>query len=275
MDGRAFEGELPLNPSVPNVAPTAGHAVRMSRRRWPAYAGWAAAAAACVFLWLKIAWEEPSSGEEPSIGVLTQAVNPQWHEARDELASGAQLTAGTFRASRGFFQIELRSGVSVAAEAPLDLELVGGMKIICREGALRIRVPERARGFKVVTMDRIVVDYGTEFGVSVRSGHAAVEVFEGEVGVGKIHGEIEKMVRTGDHVGWRHGGSLVNRPEGGAFPEFPHPGAPGPGGQPQAGALARPTMPPPRISIQRMDAARAPRVTHAAYALTHVGGGTV
>jgi hypothetical protein len=76
------------------------------------------------------------------------------------------------------------SGVTVSAEAPVELDLSALDAVICRRGKLRVRVPPGAEGFTVNSPDCTVVDRGTEFAVNVSPGLPTdVMVFDGRADV--------------------------------------------------------------------------------------------
>lgn len=95
---------------------------------------------------------------------------------------GEELYAGRFRAKDGLFVIDLRSGVSLLAKAPLDLELVDPLNAICHEGDLRVQVPPRAGDFKLATPDRETVGEGPLFGVSVREAATTLKLASRDTG---------------------------------------------------------------------------------------------
>ena len=78
-------------------------------------------------------------------------------------------------------------GVRVRLQAPLNFSLVDGDTLSCRQGAMRVRVPDGVEGFRVEVPFGAVTDQGTEFAVAVDSDEdTRVAVFEGKVEIG-IH----------------------------------------------------------------------------------------
>ncbi len=97
------------------------------------------------------------------------------------LILGAPLTEGRFELRSGLVQLEFLSGANVVVEGPAVLDLNSPRLVVCRQGKLRARVPQQAKGFSVDTPNFRAVDLGTEFGVSVTTNETEIHVFEGEV----------------------------------------------------------------------------------------------
>ncbi len=110
------------------------------------------------------------------VGVLAKAIDsgPDWQ-------SGATLYQGEFRAEEGLFELNLNNGVVILARGPVHLDLRDPMEIFCYRGSLRFRVPAQAKGFRILTSEREIIDHGTEFGVQVDETSSQVKVFEGEI----------------------------------------------------------------------------------------------
>ncbi len=165
--------------------------------------GWLAAgiaAALAIILFVSQAGDRPTGDVDPRTGsvpgrgsdgseepldngvaVLTRAVGMQGADPT-RWQPGATLPRGTLAWESGILQLEFYGGVTVIAEGPASIELVDESLIICRNGKLRVRVPEVARGFAVRAPAVEVVDRGTEFGVEVtQRGATSVHVFDGTV----------------------------------------------------------------------------------------------
>ncbi|MBN8459861.1 MAG: FecR domain-containing protein [Verrucomicrobia bacterium] len=162
------------------------------RFRW-----WPYAAAALVLLGatLKFAgpWQRQSlatGGDAPQVpetqplAVLVGAVDVSWQEGGNSPGVGDTLTKGKLGCDSGRFTFSMLNGVTVSAEAPVELDLVALDSVVCRRGKLRVRVPKGAEGFSVNSPECTVVDRGTEFAVNVSPGEPTdVMVFDGQADV--------------------------------------------------------------------------------------------
>src|SRR5262249_39907587 len=146
------------------------------------------ATAAAVLVWLGFASGRPSpvrptpgksAGE--NIAWLVNAQDCQWDGAGQ--GPGRDMRAGKeLNLAGGLAEIEFDCGARVILQGPAGLRLLSGRSAQLLRGKLTARVPARARGFAVLTPHNRVVDLGTEFGLSVDDGGAAVvRVFTGEV----------------------------------------------------------------------------------------------
>ena len=130
------------------------------------------------------------------IALLTQAVGVEWDTPRN-LQTGAGLSAGWLRFTKGTIQVELISGASVVIEGPAAFELISPMKTFCEYGTVRAFVPEQAHGFTIETSRLNVVDLGTEFTLSLKpSGDGHVQVIDGMV---ELHSPDEQATPANIH----------------------------------------------------------------------------
>jgi len=102
-------------------------------------------------------------------------------------------------------EITFLTGVRVALEGPLEMELVSRERMKLLYGKIGVEVPKGAEGFTVETPDGEVIDYGTRFGLSVgREGDLRAEVFEGRIDVvigKKVHRmEGQKSLEVSGHT---------------------------------------------------------------------------
>ena len=76
------------------------------------------------------------------------------------------------------------SGAEVTLEAPASIRLINSMKCELNNGTAVTYVPESALGFRIITPEADIVDYGTRFSVTVfeETGETHTRVSEGKVG---------------------------------------------------------------------------------------------
>lgn len=162
------------------------------RFRW-----WPYAAAALVLLGatLKFAgsWQRqplatgndaPPVADNQPLAVLVGSVDARWQEGGRSPCVGDTLMKEKLGCDSGRFTFAMLNGVTVSAEAPVELELLALDAVVCRRGKLRVRVPKGAEGFSVNSPECTVVDRGTEFAVNVSPGEPTdVMVFDGQADV--------------------------------------------------------------------------------------------
>jgi ferric-dicitrate binding protein FerR (iron transport regulator) len=162
--------------------PTADNRPR-SRRRARFYLG-VSAVAACVVFAISTTWwlamhAENREARAPVVAWLVNAQNCEWSDA-DPL--GNMRAGNTLQLERGLAEIRFDCGARVVLEGPAKLELLSGSSARLMHGKLTARVPEPAAGFAILSPQGKVIDFGTEFGVSVAdTGATDVYVFEGKV----------------------------------------------------------------------------------------------
>ncbi len=158
---------------------------------------WAVTATALLFFGLagRLAYLEFSEGEpagiaetqreETSSGIalVTRLIDVEFEDSTNTFETGDALSPGRIALRSGFAQIEFFCGATLIVEGPADIDLISFNLARVRSGRLRARVPPAARGFSIEVDDMKVVDLGTEFGLSVSSEGADIQVFDGEVEV--------------------------------------------------------------------------------------------
>ena len=128
-------------------------------------------------------YNRDSSGEATSAGIalVTRVVDVTWSDGQEPLDVGDALVPGRLALESGYMQVEFFCGATVILEGPAELDLQSPMLARVHRGRLRAQVPPAARGFSIDVADMKVVDLGTEFGLSVTSEGADIQVFDGEV----------------------------------------------------------------------------------------------
>lgn len=115
------------------------------------------------------------------VALLTRLVDIEWADDQVPLEVGDAINVGALKIQAGYAQIEFFCGATVILEGPAELDLKSTTLARVDHGRLRAQVPPAARGFSLEVDDLKVVDLGTEFGLSVSSEGANVQVFDGEV----------------------------------------------------------------------------------------------
>ncbi len=131
-----------------------------------------------------------------SVARVTATRNCSWAEASD-VGYGSRLRPGQkLNLSTGLIEITFDDGAVVVLEGPASFDVETGGRAQLHDGRLAAVVPERGRGFEVVTSRLNVVDLGTEFGMMADSaGATEVHVFKGLVKA-QLLDEAGNKVRT-------------------------------------------------------------------------------
>jgi len=164
---------------------------------------------------------EPLTGEAFAEGfaVVGNLFDAQWPAAAQSFLQGDTLGAETFRLESGTAVIQFFSGATMTLEGPAEISLKSAWEAQCVEGAVRMRVPPAARGFKLNGPETQIVDLGTEFGMVVKGGEAQVEVFDGEIAL-QHRNEGEQILRKGGALDLPANGNTRVKPAGeGKYPD--------------------------------------------------------
>ncbi|HEX6963038.1 MAG TPA: LamG-like jellyroll fold domain-containing protein, partial [Lacipirellula sp.] len=166
---------------------------------------WAiAASVAVVAAWLFFGGDRPGDPpqatqvevrhdpEKRVVAFLGRTADCVWEGA--PLGEGTQLTVGSrLQLASGVAEVIFNNGARLKALGPCDVYMDDAQACSVRLGSASVYVPQSAFGFKVVMPSGIVVDLGTEFGVTVDdAGSSEVHVFKGEVA-------FQPITERGDH----------------------------------------------------------------------------
>lgn len=173
------------------------------------YARWLAIAAAFIGVAMVSSWltsaadrrgsvriAEAPSANEPPVARVTSTRNCAW-EGDTDVGYGSKLRPGQqLNLTTGLVEITFDDGAVVVLEGPSVFNVESRGRGQLHDGRLAATVPERARGFEIVTSRLNVVDLGTEFGVMAESaGATEVHVFNGLVKA-QLLDEAGHQVRT-------------------------------------------------------------------------------
>jgi len=137
-----------------------------------------AAAALCIIAMILF------TPQSSPVAVLTDVIDAEWADTDRIPSPGQSLRPGALTLSAGFAELALNDGAVVVVEAPAVFNLRDSNRIFLQSGKLSAAVPKEAAGFTVQTANADIVDYGTEFGVTIENnGSVATHVFAGKVKV--------------------------------------------------------------------------------------------
>lgn len=138
------------------------------------------------------------------VATLSRAIDAQWGGGA-ALGEGADLISGqSIQLRGGLAEIAFDSGVRAILDGPARLDLESTRRLFLHHGKLAARVAPQAAGFTVATPSAVVVDAGTEFGVSAEvNGPTEVQVFAGAVEValpGEAVARPTRALRAGQGI---------------------------------------------------------------------------
>jgi FecR protein len=155
-------------------------AMRPRRSGWRFWRSFAAAAAAVIVtavLWMSA----QAPGNTPTIATVLLAEDCTWQEGTG-VAEGERLAPCTLSLLSGLAIVRFDGGAEVVLRGETEVELLSAAEARLVHGAVTVRAPEEAAGFKLRTPASELTDLGTEFAVKVeRSGATELHVLEGEV----------------------------------------------------------------------------------------------
>jgi ferric-dicitrate binding protein FerR (iron transport regulator) len=167
--------EAPLQTVLRPVTPAP---LRPTRWRFPAQL-WNVAAA--LLLLIGGAWWLATSGSD-DVALLQDVQNARWKSSSLPTEPGSALPVGRLHLAEGLARLRFANGAEVTLEGPAEIELLSGQLCRLHSGSLVAHVPERAKGFTVLTKEATLIDHGTDFGISADAdGRARVHVMNGEV----------------------------------------------------------------------------------------------
>ncbi|HRS72842.1 MAG TPA: FecR domain-containing protein, partial [Anaerohalosphaeraceae bacterium] len=138
-------------------------------------------AAALLFFIFYAALTAPRQ-QQPPLGLITQVQEAAAAEHKKPLRTGAAVYPETLTLQKGSMKVELDSGVELVIASPSQIVFETKNSVLLNIGSLVAAIPPQAVSFTVRTPLCSVVDYGTEFGISVdAAGQTQVEVFKGKV----------------------------------------------------------------------------------------------
>ena len=146
-----------------------------------------ALAASVVFLLSIFFW--PKQKENSTFALIKDSHSATWEGSDLTTTVGSRLGGGTLRLAEGLAILKFDSGAEVTLEAPVSLKLIDSMKCELTNGTAVTYVPDSALGFRIITPEADIVDYGTRFSVTVfeETGETHTRVMEGKVKVEYNH----------------------------------------------------------------------------------------
>jgi len=161
---------------------------QVARRWWIGSVVAAALVLGAVAIW---AWYAASVSAPPDPSVaesrlyvarVTFSEGAKWGAETTVLRENEWLTSGTIGLQAGRLELTFDAGAVMLVSGPAELAIRSAKDVYLARGAVRVRVPEPARGFLLRTPGGVVEDLGTEFAVDVADAQGTeVHVIQGAV----------------------------------------------------------------------------------------------
>ena len=161
-----------------------------TKARWKRTVIWgsgaAAAAAVAMFALFSHSRTEPVVSpvvieQQEPIALLAVSSEAHWNKESGGRLVGDALEPGKLNLESGTVRVDFYSGARVWLRGPAEVQLVSTGELQLVKGTLMAEVPPAAEGFRVISGDTEVTDYGTEFGMTISAHEREVHVFRGSV----------------------------------------------------------------------------------------------
>jgi len=141
------------------------------------------AAAVLVFCGITVGFVKlMQATRDTGLARIVNGLSMRWSDEGAGLQSGTRLEKGPRYLMEGTVEIKMASGARIVIQGPSRFSIETRNEIYLTTGAVAAQVPNKARGFSVLTKHASVVDYGTDFGVIAKSDDTIeVHVFAGQV----------------------------------------------------------------------------------------------
>lgn len=181
-------------PRLPNDEPSVALPIPRQRRSLIRRYAWVAALAAAVLFavggWtVRGQWQRTRASvadlenRDANVAKITGSLNCRWANQPDGrvLGYGSSLYAGDqLNLAEGVAELTFDGGARVILQAPAIFDVESYSDSVLHQGRLTVCCPTGAQGFRVTAGSLVVVDRGTEFGISAdENGDAEVHVFRG------------------------------------------------------------------------------------------------
>ena len=117
------------------------------------------------------------------VATVIRQVGAEWGKASGHVTDGSTLYTGPVTLNKGLVEITLNNGAEIILEGPCEFILESDFQVYLNAGSLVANIENTLDKRLIVRTDNAtVVDYGTEFGVSVDPmGNTTTQVFQGTV----------------------------------------------------------------------------------------------
>jgi hypothetical protein len=150
-----------------------------------------------VSLLVQLVWWRPVSPPVQAapnyVATLTRTADCVWADSAQPLLAGSRLLPGVLRLRQGGAAIAFDGGVRLVLEGPAELRLESAVVATLLRGKVVFRGDEGGPPFDLRTPTSTLVDFGTEYAVSVAADGEEVHVFDGEVQRRPTVGAVEYL----------------------------------------------------------------------------------
>jgi hypothetical protein len=115
-------------------------------------------------------------------GYVSRTINAKWQSDTAPVTEGSAVYTGPVVLEKGLAELVFESGAKIILQGPIRLNVESSTRLFLDQGSLAVTYEKGAERFIVRTPTSCVVDFGTEFGVSVTpSGNTETHVRQGIV----------------------------------------------------------------------------------------------
>ena len=139
--------------------------------------------AVVMLLLLLLLFEATRGRKELPIAFIEDAIGAKWESVSGKISEGDALFTGPMKLNDGCVKIKFLDGGCIFMQAPIEFTLESPHQVFLQSGRLTASLHNaQKQTFMVRTMYCSIVDYGTEFGVSIcPDGVAEAHVFQGKI----------------------------------------------------------------------------------------------
>lgn len=219
-----------------STGPQASTPEKASPRSITSWLPWAIAAAACLIAAFTIFGKRasaPAVGPEAlaqkSVGAALLVNEASAVFAEGAAPDGFRFEPGTYTLQGGTAHLRFACGADFVASAPATFHIEDSLHLELDQGDVRVFAPPSAHGFTVSHGPLELVDYGTEFGVSIHpeTSQQTLHVFAGRVDAKRRGDKTVLASVKGGEVALFESGELVHQledekqaPDNAAFPSI-------------------------------------------------------
>lgn len=117
------------------------------------------------------------------VAKLVNTIDAKWENVSGQILPGCDLYPGPIKLARGLAEISFDHGTVAIIQGPAQLTIESACQLFLQQGQIVVKINKTSEmPFVVRSPQASIVDYGTEFGVSVdASNNTLTHVFQGKV----------------------------------------------------------------------------------------------
>ncbi len=138
--------------------------------------------AAAIILLIFFARTNPVTTTDPAAKVVN-CIDAKWENASGQILPGCDLYPGPMKLTKGLAEIGFDNGTVAIIQAPAQFSIESACQLYLQQGQVVVKIDKTSEmPFVVRSPQASIVDYGTEFGVSVDAvNNTMTHVYQGKV----------------------------------------------------------------------------------------------